>query len=54
MFDSLDKNHNGVLDARELKPLAKRFHISGPELLRLMDKNRDGGVDFPEFVRYMT
>ena len=53
MFESLDTNHDGRLSARELRPLAKRFGMRGPQLLKRMDRNGDGGIDLAEFIRYM-
>ena len=68
MFDSFDKNHNGVLEQDEVKHLAKgltdHFKRDGIELydaresemtrlLQSIDYNGDGVVDFDEFHFFM-
>jgi|ERR1700693_773594 Ca2+-binding EF-hand superfamily protein len=61
MFDRADVNHNQVLDRREagvpLVALNKRTIIAGTrdvsQLVRLMDKDKDGSVSKQEFLDAM-
>ena len=53
MFDSMDTSRNGTLDLKELRPLAKRLGLRPEELLRLMDADVSGQIDFTEFKNYM-
>ena len=53
LFKRLDKDKNGFLDSKELKPLSKKMAISSKVLLSRMDTNKDKKVNFSEFARYM-
>jgi len=58
VFSSLDRDHSGKLSIRELRDI---FVLSASgdkeqawlQLMREVDKNGDGEIDFPEFTRLM-
>lgn len=57
IFDFLDKDHSGVLDADELQAGLSilNLNLAGIQIkhiLSLIDLNNDGTVDFEEFVRF--
>jgi hypothetical protein len=53
LFRRLDKDKSGRLTVKEVKKLAKRLGMSGPELMKAMDQSNDGYIEFKEFERYM-
>ena len=53
VFRRLDKDKSGRLTAKELAPLAKRFKMTGRELMKQMDQKADSYIEFTEFERYM-
>ena len=38
---------------KEMSGLARRFDMTGRELLNKMDQSNDGYIEFSEFERYM-
>ena len=53
LFRRLDKDKSGRLTVKEMKKLAKRLGMTGPELMRSMDQSNDGYIEFKEFERFM-
>ena len=53
MFRRLDKDKSGRLDAKELRVVAKRFNLTGPQLLKRFDKDANGTISFDEFASFM-
>jgi len=53
LFNRLDRNRDGKLNAKELRPIAKTMGLGGKALLLAMDKDNNKSVDFPEFRRYL-
>lgn len=52
-FDWLDVNHDGQLDENELARLHLGNYLA-PQLLPLMDKNKNGKVERREFMSFMS
>ena len=53
LFRRLDKDKSGRLDAKELRVVAKRFNLTGPQLLKRFDKDANGTISFDEFASFM-
>lgn len=53
LFRRLDSDDSGELSVGELGPLANRFGMSAEDIMRGMDTNNNGGVNFAEFRKYM-
>jgi hypothetical protein len=50
-FDSIDKNHDGILSLDELKTFCKSVGMNVSEAqLKTLDKDGSGSIDFEEFL----
>ncbi|EDV28178.1 uncharacterized protein TRIADDRAFT_21490 [Trichoplax adhaerens] len=59
LFESFDKNGDGRIDIHELRDAIERSRMPASlehaqEVINIGDLNRDGSLDFTEFVRYVT
>ena len=58
-FRAFDKDNDGLIDIRELKTAMKQFYIEEDpvkveNLLKNLDKNGDGVIDFVEFEQLLS
>ena len=53
LFRRLDKDKSGALSARELRQVARRFNMTGEQILQRFDVDKRGTITFDEFARFM-
>ena len=53
LFRRLDKDKSGALSARELRQVARRFNMTGEQILSRFDVDEGGTITFDEFARFM-
>ena len=53
LFRRLDKDKSGALSARELRQVARRFNMTGEQILQRFDVDKGGTITFDEFARFM-
>ena len=53
LFRRLDKDKSGALSARELRQVARRFNMTGEQILQRFDVDKGGTISFDEFARFM-